>query len=541
MHEKSRRWQRASVTVAFASAAIVAALADAGQQTGLPGAPAGPPPAGDCASSQPFAGEQIATAVRPISRYMMVSAWHLEPYSDTYLDNVLSDLARHRTAGIVYGTLGATTAFLRQRGAGIDEARLNESIYRKAQQSGADLWLQLRIYDNQLVVGDASARNVTAEEIVANPAAGASYREAVARDVQLYDRYFHQRCVVIVFEEAGIYHAPEGGGTFWSSSPERLRRPNYRDDNIFGERFEALFREAYRTIKSVNPACSVGMHLGHSAVENKPVLAASFDRLAADSARPDFMFYDLYFQAQPDFERYAQKLTERLGFITGTLRQRVMHLAQLQTMNDFQHGGGRTPSREDIDRVVQLDEKLGVSGLGFYTKNALPTTWFGNGPFSPNSVGQATLYESAKDRWDYGLLKLFETSGVDFADLFDLVVEPRGSAPVTVSLYDQKAGSWTAVGTARGSAAGEALATVTVFRALDASRYMQDRRSLALGIASAGRGASVWVIPSEPASRFRTADSLTSEIRRSGTVSGSGAEATVETGRSTGSATVCIQ
>jgi hypothetical protein len=84
-------------------------------------------------------------------------------------------------------------------------------------------------------------------------------RAAVARDVQLYDRYFHQRCVVIVFEEAGIYHAPEGGGTFWSSSPERLRRPNYRDDNIFGERFEALFREATapssRSIPLARSAC----------------------------------------------------------------------------------------------------------------------------------------------------------------------------------------------------------------------------------------------------------------------------------------------
>lgn len=532
MPKKSRRWRRASATVVFALVAVVAALADEGHSTG-----------DDCASSPSFAGEKITTAARSIARYMMVSAWHLEPYSDAYLDNVLSDLARHRTAGIVYGTLGATTVFLRQQGAGIDEATLNESIYRKAQRSGADLWLQLRIYDNQLMVDGASARNVTAEEIMANPAAGAAYREALARDVQLYDRYFRQRCVVIVFEEAGIYHAPEGGGTFWSSSPERLRRPNYRDDNIFGERLESLFREAYRTIKSVNPACSVGMHLGHSAVEDQPVLAAWFDRLAADNARPDFVFYDFYFQAQPDFERYTRKLTERLGFITGTLRQRVMHLAQLHTMNAFQHGGGRTPSREEIDRVVQLDEQLGVSGLGFYTKNALPTTWFGNGPFSPNSVGKATLYESAKDRWDYGLLKLFETSGVDFSDLFDLVVEPHGSAPVAISLYDYKAGGWTLVGTTRGSAAaGGPPAAVTVFRALDASRYMQDRRRLALNIASAeSGGASMWVVPSEPASRFRTADSLASEIQRSHTVSGSRAQATVEISQSAAKTTVCIQ
>ncbi len=524
MNDKLRRLRQALTAVVFALTAVAAALAEEGQQS-----------AGDCASSQPFAGETITTAAKPVARYMMVSAWHLEPYSDFYIDNVLSDLARHRTAGIVYGTLGATTAFLRQRGAGIGEERLNESIYRKAKESGADLWLQLRIYDNQLSVGGTSARNVTAEEIMASPAAGAAFREALTRDVQLYDRYFHQRCVVIVFEEAGIYHAPQGGGTFWSSSPTRLGRPNARDDNIFGERFEALFREAFHAIKAINPSCSVGPHLGHSAVEDQKVLTDWFNRLSADNARPDFVFYDFYFQAQPDFDRYARKLTERIGFITGTLGQKAMHLAQLHTMNAFQHGGGRTPSREEIDKVIELDERLGVSGLGFYTKNALPTAWFGNEPFAPNIVGQATLYESAKDRWDYGLLKLFESSGVNFAELFDLVVEPLGSAPVAVSLFDQKAGSWTFAGTARGSAAAGAPAAVTVFRALDASRYMQDRRRLALRIAG-GSGAAVWVIPSEPASLFRTAASLSSEIEHARTVSGSRAQGTVA-----GSATLCIQ
>jgi len=525
MQTISRRLPKALTTVVFALAAAVTAIAQETQQTGA-----------DCASAQPYAGEKLATVAKPIARYMMVSAWHLEPYSDFYLDNVLKDLARHRTAGIVYGTLGATTSFLRQRGAGIDEAQLNQSIYRKAKESGADLWLQLRVYDNLLSVNGAPERNVTAEEIMTNPAATGAFREAVTRDVQLYDRYFHQRCFVIVFEEAGIYHAPEGGGTFWSSSPTKLGKPNARDDNVFGERFAALFREAYHAIKKINPSCSVGPHLGHSAVEDQKVLAQWFNRLSADNARPDFVFYDFYFEAQPDLERYTRKLTERIGFITGVLGQKAMHLGQLHTMNAFQHGGGRTPSRTEIDRVVALDEHLGVSGLGFYTKNALPTASFVNEPFAPNSVGQSTLYESSKDRWDYGLLKLFETSGVNFAELFDLVVEPLAATPISLSLFDHKTGSWTPVGTARGGlAAGGAPAAVTVFRALDASRFLKDHRRLALRFSGEDQ-ASVWIIPSEPASKFRTTDSLTSEIQRTHTVSGNHAQATVA-----GTANICVQ
>ena len=57
MNEKLRRWRQALTAVAFALAAVLAALAEEEQQA-----------AGDCASSQPFAGETITTAAKPVAR-----------------------------------------------------------------------------------------------------------------------------------------------------------------------------------------------------------------------------------------------------------------------------------------------------------------------------------------------------------------------------------------------------------------------------------------------------------------------------------------
>ena len=471
---------------------------------------------------------------------MMVSAWHLEPYSEAYLDNVLTDLARHQTAGIVYGTLGATNVLLRERQAGIDEAGLNRQIYTKARQFGTRIGLQMRLYDNRLAIDSvAGRRNLTAEEIISKPAALAAFRTELTKDVDLYNEYFRQACVVIVFEEAGIYHSPEGGGTFWSSSPNRILRPNRRDDDLFGERMSALFGAAFRTIKSINPLCSVGMHLGHSAMEDQPVLKRWFERLDDSDTRPDFVLYDLYLKAQPDFEHYARLLGERSAFVKGELGTPVLHLAQLHTMNTFQHGLGATPSQSEIDAMVALDERLGVSGIGFYTKNALATARFENGPLNPNTVGQATVYESSKDRWDYGLLKLFETSGVHFEDLFDVVVRPRGSATQTLSIRNLKTGDWDLIGALGGSGGpgGEADLPL-VFRALGAGAYMRDREQVVVHLAGGAGGGAMWVIPSEPATKFRSAASLMAEISASGHPAGSSAAAEVAAG---GNATLCIQ
>jgi len=216
------------------------------------------------------------------------------------------------------------------------------------------------------------------------------------------------------------------------------------------------------------------------------------------------------------------------------LGERVMHLAQVHTMNSFQHGGGKTPSRQEIDRIVQLDEQLSVSGIGFYTKNALPTEDFSNDPMSPNSVGQSMAYESSRDRWDYGLLKLFETSGVHFAALFDLVIDARGAPPAAISAWNRKTGAWDLVGVTGDSAESEG-GTLSVFRALSADLYLTDGRQLSLHSSGAG-GGSVWAIPSEPAERFRSSQSLARELGQDGTIPGSRAQAAL-----TPATTLCVR
>ena len=465
-----------------------------------------------------FAGDPVVTDPRQIQRYMMVSGWHLEPYSEAYLDNVLTDLARHRTAGIVYGTLGAITDYLRAEQIGGDKSTLNRTIYAKARQFGTEIWLQMRLYDNQLDIGGAE-RNATAAEIISDPAAAAAFRDALLKDIDLYNHYFQHDCVVIMFEEAGIYHSPEGGGTFWSSSSQRIAEPNPHDDDVFGQRMSALFSTAYRDIKSVNPRCLVGMHLGHSALVDAPVLKHWFEHMEGLGTRPDFIFYDLYLKAQPDFERYSGLLQERAALITQQLGMRALHLAQLHTMNAFQHGLGVTPSRADIDAIVALDEQLSFSGIGFYSKNAVRTSHFDDDPFDPNQVGQATVYESSKDRWDYGLLKLFETSGVDFSHLFDLIVRPHNLAEQSLWLKNLKTGNWDLIGVVSGNLRRRLVNKLFVYRVLDANLYMSERNQIQVrmtGAADSIGGADLWVIASEPAKKFRSTADLLAEIDGSG-------------------------
>ncbi len=464
---------------------------------------------------------------------MMVSAYRLEPYSDAYLDNVLDDLGRQHVAGLVFSSLGAISAFLQQRGFGYDEIALNRRIFSQAQVRGAEIWLQPRVYDNQLLIrGEAAPRNVNAEELLANPAATAAYRERLHQEVAAYNDYFADACVVILFEEAGIYHAAAGGGSFWSSEPSQISHPSEHYDRLFAERFSGLFREGRREIKAINPRCSVGIHLGHSVFEDKPVLEQAFAALRKQGEQPDFVFYDLSLKAQPDFEHYADRLRERADFIEKVLQLPAMHLVQLNTMNNFQHGLGATPSQAEIDRMIQLDRDLGFSGVGFYTKNAVPTSSFDNNPLAPNRVGQATVYESSRDRWDYGMLKLAEAAGVDFAGRFDLVVRRAAAAPpMTIEALESGSGQWRPLGSFPGPGkVGQPEPQVSVLRTLDASRWLQDRRELRLrlhGAGAADENMGFWIIPAEPSASFRSAQALQAELDKSGGLAGARASIVV--------------
>jgi hypothetical protein len=344
----------------------------------------------------------------------------------------------------------------------------------------------------------------------------------VRKEFVAYNNYFKANCRVIMFEEAGTYHATNGGGMFWSGRDVPRLRPNRASDDTFAARFAGLFEIAKQTIKSINPSCPVGAHLGHSAVMDKPVLQQWIARMASEQAAPDFIFYDFYLKSQPDFSAYASKLEDRANFIIHTLGLPALQLAQLHTMNNFQRGLGATPSRSEIDDIVALDERLGFTGIGFYSKNAAATARFDNGPMAPNAVGQTTVYDTSKDRWDYGLLKVFETEGVNFRNFFDLVVRSLGSSPVEISARNISTGAWDLIGvTPASGAAGTPGQSVTVFRALDAHRYLDGMRKLTLRFAvftgdrpavAGKQNETVWVAPSEPARSFRSVESVQAEL-----------------------------
>ncbi len=336
--------------------------------------------------------------------FMMISAWHLAPYSESYLDHALRDIAKAGAAGIVYATSGELTEFFARKGLSVGETAYNTMIYRMAARRGARLWLQLRVYANRVPdPASGKRRNFTAREILRDRGKRQSFLREARREFSAYNRFFRDACRVILFEEAGIYHSPGGGGRFWSSRARRLRKRTVRADRMFASRMARMTRLLKRMILRVNPSCKVGIHLGHSAFLDLPVLTEWMRWLERKGARPDFIFYDFYLKSQKDFASYERKLSRRADYVKNVLKLPFLHLAQLHTMNAFQHGGGLTPSKAELDAIAALDDRLCVDGMGFYTKNALPTQNRENAPLAPNTRGQGAVLETSKERWDYGL------------------------------------------------------------------------------------------------------------------------------------------
>lgn len=365
---------------------------------------------------------QAETDDKGTEEYMMLSAYNLEPYTDTYKSNVLAELARNNTAGIIYSTVGEISEKL-----GEDEIDFNTRVYQEAKETDAPLWLQMRVYANEISIpGESGKHNVSASEILDKDSnvIRKALRDRVKKEFTAYNKYFADECRVIVFEEAGIYHSPQGGGTFWSDPEPVISKPTEEYDYMFANRMVRLFHLLNYYIKTINPDCEVGMHLGHSVLINEDVLVERMNWLEGKGYLPDFIFYDLYVDVQPDYSSYSKKLTERKKVMDG-LGIPSMHLSQLHTTNAFQKGMGRTPSKSDIDDSIKLDDSLGFDGVGYYTKNALATINFDEEPFYPNEKAQRTVYESSKNRWDYAMRLLLERNGVNPGNLFDLILHGR--------------------------------------------------------------------------------------------------------------------
>lgn len=491
------------------------------------------------AAPAPYVGEPVETEATGQEVYMMFSAYKIVPYSAGYVENVLAAFGRTGITGVIYSSVGGVSGHLEERwpkeaGPAPDEVAYNTEIYGQARELGAKLWLQVPEYYNRVAV-DGAPRLVTAHDILNDAKAREAFRNELAREVQAYSDFAGKDARVIVFEEAGIYHSPQGGGIFWATPepvPATTRtRPNAFYDGLFADNMKRVFAHIHGWVREVNPDAQVGMHLGHQAVEDGKGLKKAVAWLEGRGARPDFIFYDLYLGAQSPrgdrWENYRAKLATRRANIAALDRERpipALHLGQLHTMNNFQNGRGYTPTREELDKTVALDgaEGLNFEGVGYYTKNALPTDpEVSPNAYEPNVRGATTAAESSTDRWDYGLTQLFERRGVDYREWFDLVLYGRfqkDSYRVHAKRVDT--GEWQLIGRVDRSLRNNHRGNeAVVLRFLQAKEFLgEGQTTLTLKIEAApgfegGQLAEAYILPSQPAKGFRSSAQVKEEIQ----------------------------
>jgi hypothetical protein len=335
---------------------------------------------------------------------------------------------RGRAAGVVYGSLGWVDSLYQDdqgapnEGTPNSELAYNALIYSLAAKYKAPLWMQLRIFDNELTRPDATSltptRNYTAAEILANfEGSGASFRSKVREIVTQYATQAPGECTIVVGEEETPYHERFGSGMFWAGRelfnaragasastcadlpPEGLATcaqigasraakylKNIKTDptvnNLFAVNVAGIYNLIRNEIGSIEAStqqvCRVGFHVGHIPLED----AAATAQVNGDSpfiaatkqmtVKPDFVFYDLYLKASATRAIHYAKLQERTEYLRSHGLE-MLYLAQLHSMNNFQNGLGRTPSDDQIQEMSERSRGLGHAGFGFYTKQVLPT------------------------------------------------------------------------------------------------------------------------------------------------------------------------
>jgi hypothetical protein len=495
------------------------------------------------AAPPPYVGEPVTTPATGQDVYVMFSSYKIVPYSQGYVDNALATLGRTGIPGIIYTAVGGVSDHLESRwpkhaGPAPDEVAYNTSIYEQAKTLNAKLWLQIPEYYNQVEV-DGSRRNITAAEILSSDPGNESreaFKRQLQREFRAYSAFAGRDARVIVFEEAGIYHSAQGGGRFWASPhaiPSTTRpvtRPNAFYNALFAENMKGVFHKIHAWLREVDPLVEIGMHLGHQAIEDVEDLKPAIEWLTARKSRSDFIFYDLYLGPQSPrgdrWENYRQKLTARRHNISELDRQHplpALHLGQLHTTNDFQNGRGYTPTRKELDATIALDgrDALNFDGIGYYTKNALPTDpAVSPDAYDPNSRGATTVEESSTDRWDYGITQLFEKKGADYREWFDVVLYGRFQKDA-YRVYARRAdtGYWQLIGRADRSLRSHYRDNeAVVFRFLRAGEFLsKGHTTLELKIEAApgfekGTLEAAYIIPSQPAKTFRAAHEVKADI-----------------------------
>lgn len=383
-----------------------------------------------------------AAAAGARQAYVMLSGWALYPQlsRQSPIAHALADIAQARVAGIVYGTLGIPPWIRKNRNIPdtFDPNEYNSRLFAMARDAGATLWLQLRYYDNW-VRANGQERNITAPEISSDATLRGAFVSAAMESVDAYAEAFPGGCTIILGEEETPYHARLGSGLFWAGqslwdqSPkkgagEHLSQNRTVEDN-FIQQYASVNSILISAIRKKHASCRIGLHIGHFPLYQKIGGRSEYGIALSEMPRVDFTFYDLYEKVSPNEADFADKLSTRVALLK-QMGQNVYYLAQLHTTNAFGHGGGRTPSAAAIDRTVALAERLGVAGMGYYTKNAAPTMC-GTGqaandnnpppkrriravcdpvedrdPLDPNLQGQKMVYDGSPVRWRYGLDKL---------------------------------------------------------------------------------------------------------------------------------------
>jgi len=313
------------------------------------------------------------------SGFMMYDAYKLEPgFSSEYKHAAMQKMAANDTAAIVYVTLGYD-----DRLGLVTDALEHAAIY------GTDVWLQIRAYDN--------AWGFNSRQL---PKAKGKLTDTLKPILDVYSK-LQEDCKIILFEEAGIYHSPIGGGKFWADgnrhyAGERLRASSLWD-SVFIYRFNRVFDTIKNVIRTQIPDCEVGWHIGHAATYREYKNKRVIEHLTV----PDFIMYDLYPKVSPTYASFQSKLIDRIPALAAIAP--VYYLNQLHTTNYFAHGGGRTPSFDILHNSMSLARQLGAHDLGWYTKNARATINFSENPFDPNTRAQTTVLDSSPTRYSEGL------------------------------------------------------------------------------------------------------------------------------------------
>lgn len=360
--------------------------------------------------------------------YVMISGWGLYPDpASASLQTALSEIGKAHVSGIAYGTLGVEPRIRAKArlNADFDPNTYNRSLFALAKVRNANLWLQLRYYDNW--IGNA---NLTAPGILSNPASAKTFLQSAMASVRTYAEAYPNACTIILGEEETLYHAKGGGGLFWAGQQlwdasakltgDQALRHSASLDEWFVDQYTGITRLLMQQIRSDYPHCRVGLHIGHEPlyqnIGDTPIYGVILRKL--QPLVPDFTFYDLYEKISKTDADFRDKLIARVKLLKA-LGQPVYYLAQLHTTNAFGAGGGRTPSAGEIEETANLARQLGVDGFGYYTKNAIPTKCMEStagqagcnaredrNPLDPNATGQNMVWQSSPRRWQFGLSKL---------------------------------------------------------------------------------------------------------------------------------------